>query len=261
MPINVFFATLLVGLCCASLQPTIKQDTEKNGMTLSFPNVPGVDTIELSYALRLVKQQAHLPHLTNTVRLHKQADGYFTYRIQSKREFTDNDVLEYSVKYLSATGDVLHQLNDVYIIPPASSLSPRLYRRGTTVLLDEFHHHYVDSKNWKHEVTCRGTGGGQFQMFTPEPANSYTKNGLLYIKPTFTVDKFGESFLHNGVLDVRKQWGTCTYISDDGCYRTGAKNGIAPIMSAKLYSKASITYGRVEVVAKLPKGDWLKPAL
>ncbi|XP_071092065.1 beta-1,3-glucan-binding protein-like [Haliotis cracherodii] len=257
----VFLTTLLVGLCCGSLQPGIKQDTEKNQLILTFPNVPGVDAIELSYALHLLTQQAQLPELTNIVRVHRQADGYFTYRVQSQNAFTDKDVLEYSVKYLSAAGDVLHHLNDVYIIPPASSLSPRLYRRGTTVLLDEFHLHHLDTNKWKHEITCRGTGGGQFQMFTPEAANSYVKNGVLYIKPTFTVDKFGEKFLHNGVIDVAKQWGTCTYHSDNGCYRLGSNNGIAPIMSAKLYSKASITYGRVEVVAKLPKGDWLKPAI
>ncbi|XP_046361216.2 beta-1,3-glucan-binding protein-like [Haliotis rufescens] len=259
MAISVFFTTLLAGLCYASLQPAIKQDAEKNEVILSFPSVPGVDTIELSYALHLLKQQAQLPHLTNTIRVHKQADGYFTYRVQSKNAFTDKYVLEYSVKYLSATGDVLHHLNNVYIIPPASSLSPRLYRRGTTVLSDFFHTNHLDSNTWTHEITCWGGGGGEFQMYTPEAANTYIRNGILYLRPTYTVDKFGENFLHNGDLDVAKQWGTCTYYSDNGCHRQGSK--IPPIMSSKLYSKASITYGKIEVVAQLPKGDWLWPAI
>ncbi|XP_046556120.1 uncharacterized protein LOC124265394 [Haliotis rubra] len=118
MVINVYFFTpLLVGLCYASLQPAVKHNTEKTEITLSFPYVAGVDTIDLSYTLHLLKQHVQASHLTNSVRLHKQGDGYFTYRIQSKSAFTDNDVLGYSVKYLSATGDVIGQLNDVYIIP------------------------------------------------------------------------------------------------------------------------------------------------
>jgi len=38
---------------------------------------------------------------------------------------------------------------------------------------------------------------------------------------------------------------------------------INPVRSARLTTKGkkSITYGRVEVVAKLPAGDWLWPAI
>ncbi|XP_067652754.1 beta-1,3-glucan-binding protein-like [Haliotis asinina] len=263
MTVNIyFFTSLLVGLCYASLHPTVKYDRDKNEIILSFPHVAtDVHAIDLSYALYILKQQSPVSYLTNTVRLHKQADGHFTYRVQTKSAFTDNDVLDYSVAYLSATGDVLHQVNDVYIIPPASSLGPRLYRRGTTVLYDDFHTNHLDSNKWKHEITCFGGGGGQFQMYTPEAANTYIKNGVLYLRPTYTVDKFGENFLYHGDLDVAKQWGTCTYYSDSGCHRLGSKNEIPPIMSSKLYSKASVTYGRIEVVAQLPKGDWLWPAI
>jgi beta-glucanase (GH16 family) len=37
----------------------------------------------------------------------------------------------------------------------------------------------------------------------------------------------------------------------------------APVFSARINTKssASIKYGRVEVVAKMPKGDWLWPAI
>ena len=40
-------------------------------------------------------------------------------------------------------------------------------------------------------------------------------------------------------------------------------NVINPIQSAKLTTVESFSfkYGRVEIVAKLPKGDWLWPAL
>ncbi|XP_046556127.1 beta-1,3-glucan-binding protein-like [Haliotis rubra] len=98
---------------------------------------------------------------------------------------------------------------------------------------------------------------GEFQIYTPEAANTYIKNGVLYLKPTFTADKFGESFLQNGVLDVKQQWGSCTSDNDNGCHRQGSQ--IPPIMSSKVVSTASITHGRVEVVAQIPKGDWIWP--
>ncbi|XP_067652756.1 beta-1,3-glucan-binding protein-like [Haliotis asinina] len=259
MTIKIFFATLLVGLCYTSLQPTIKQNAEKNGLTLSFPKIPGVDTIEMTYSLH--DQDVSLPHVSNSVRLYKNAPGSFTYTVPTESAFTEKKVLEYAVKYLSANGHVVFHLVDKYTIPAASSLSPRLYRRSHTVMFDDFHSSHLDSSKWRHEITCWGGGGGQFQMYTPEAANTYIKNGVLYLKPTLTADKFGENFLHHGDLDVRKQWGTCTYYSDSGCHRLGSKNEIPPIMSSKLYSKASITYGRIEVVAQLPKGDWLWPAI
>ncbi len=32
--------------------------------------------------------------------------------------------------------------------------------------------------------------------------NSYVENGVLYIKPTLTVDRYGNDFLKNGYLDL-----------------------------------------------------------
>jgi len=49
-----------------------------------------------------------------------------------------------------------------------------------------------------------------------------------------------------------------------GCSRTSDGNHyINPVMSGKLttVNSFSFTYGRVEVRAKLPKGDWLWPAI
>lgn len=54
----------------------------------------------------------------------------------------------------------------------------------------------------------------------------------------------------------------CTNPSDFGCERTGTPtNIINPIKSARLRTvqSFSFTYGRVEVRAKMPAGDWLWP--
>jgi len=56
----------------------------------------------------------------------------------------------------------------------------------------------------------------------------------------------------------------CTTNAFYGCMRTsGAPNYLNPIKSAKVYTSKSFTlkYGTVEVSAKLPKGDWIWPAI
>lgn len=60
--------------------------------------------------------------------------------------------------------------------------------------------------------------------------------------------------------------GTCTStLGTDCAIRSNATSGtiINPVRSARLTTKGkkTITYGRVEVVAKLPAGDWLWPAI
>jgi len=58
--------------------------------------------------------------------------------------------------------------------------------------------------------------------------------------------------------------GTCTSPDDIQCARISNGTGgtiINPVRSARLTTagKVSIKYGRVEVVAKMPKGNWLWP--
>lgn len=56
----------------------------------------------------------------------------------------------------------------------------------------------------------------------------------------------------------------CTGNFDYGCSRTSDGNHyINPVMSGKLttVNTFSFRYGRLEVKAKLPKGDWLWPAI
>lgn len=42
----------------------------------------------------------------------------------------------------------------------------------------------------------------EFQWFTNNRTNSFVREGNLFIRPTLTVDEFGEPFLRSGVLNV-----------------------------------------------------------
>jgi beta-glucanase (GH16 family) len=84
----------------------------------------------------------------------------------------------------------------------------------------------------------------------------------LIIKPTLQDSKLIEN---NNVLNLT-QLGTCTSSIITNCVAmTNTTNGtiVNPVKSARLNTKkkGAIRYGKVEVVAKLPIGDWLWPAI
>lgn len=87
------------------------------------------------------------------------------------------------------------------------------------------------------------------------------KDGVLYIKPTLQDEDLVED---DNVLDLRGKGCTGTKWSD--CITaTNTTNGtiVQPVKSGRVNTRlsASIRYGRVEVIAKLPAGDWLWPAI
>jgi hypothetical protein len=73
---------------------------------------------------------------------------------------------------------------------------------------DEFD--FMDLKNWQYEVTCSGGGNNEFQLYSPDPTNSFVKNGKIFIKPSLLADninpktkqQFGHDFMQHGTLDV-----------------------------------------------------------
>ncbi|XP_061174724.1 beta-1,3-glucan-binding protein-like [Saccostrea echinata] len=143
-----------------------------------------------------------------------------------------------------------------------NSLVPLRSIRRVTVFRDDFNH--FDKSHYKIEVDATGGGNGEFQIYTPEHRNLYTANGYLYIKPTLTIDHpaFDSSKLYNGQLDVKNLWGTCTRSFNSGCHKSGyGQEILPPVMSGKVYTNAAIKYGRIDVRARLPKGDWLWPAI
>eukprot|EP00164_Ancoracysta_twista_P006269 GFYU01008709.1.p1 GENE.GFYU01008709.1~~GFYU01008709.1.p1 ORF type:complete len:388 (-),score=122.60 GFYU01008709.1:71-1234(-) len=128
---------------------------------------------------------------------------------------------------------------------------------------DEF-----DLSMWKHELTMGGGGNWEFEMYVNNRTNSYVKDSVLYIKPTLTADNIGEANLHSGfTMDM---WGSspadqCTGEHWWGCFRNAGDGGniLPPVQSARLRTAESFNfkYGKVEIRAKLPKGDWLWPAM
>jgi len=135
---------------------------------------------------------------------------------------------------------------------------------GELIFEDEFE--FFDEDTWQNEITMAGGGNWEFQMYTHNRTNSYTRDGNLYLKASLTEDVYGEEFLSSQILDLfsGQPGSECTTNGFYGCFRIGTPtNVLNPVMSARLRSSISFSFlfGKVEVRAKMPVGDWLWPAV
>ncbi|KAK7203187.1 concanavalin A-like lectin/glucanase domain-containing protein [Myxozyma melibiosi] len=134
-----------------------------------------------------------------------------------------------------------------------------------TVLSEDFSNG-LDSSVWFHELQVGGFGNNQFEWTTNSSDNAFVKDNQLHIVPTLTADYIGEKNMLNGYTVNLTTDGTCTsHTLSDCAVRSNASTDdmIPPIRSARLTTKfsANVKYGKVEIRARLPAGDWLWPAL
>ncbi|KAF8065368.1 concanavalin A-like lectin/glucanase domain-containing protein [Lyophyllum atratum] len=134
------------------------------------------------------------------------------------------------------------------------------------------------------EVNMDGFGNGEFEMTTASSNNSFVKDGKLFIVPTLTSDALGRAAVLDGTVynitgctfnltrpDEGHVWRGGRRVFDEEAYLrscsmvSNATKGLVinPVQSARLTTRysASIRYGRVEVRAKMPEGDWMWPAI
>ncbi|XP_078332515.1 beta-1,3-glucan-binding protein-like [Crassostrea virginica] len=196
-----------------------------------------------------------------------------TYRVEAKNdddiwEHIDvdadahiGDLVEYKTSVLYHSHWVDSEWNKVILIP-RDLMVPRKSKRSYTVFRDDFNS--FNKASYTVEVSSWGGGNGEFQVYTPEYNNLHAANGYLYLKPTLTIDHhaFDNGKLYNGRMDCNSLWGACTNSVNWGCDRTSfGQEILPPIMSGKVTSHAAIKYGRVNVRARIPRGDWIWPAI
>ncbi len=103
-------------------------------------------------------------------------------------------------------------------------------------------------------------------MATALSDNLFVRNGQLYIKPTLTSNALSDPQQIFNKGNYTLQGCTTSKTNASACSASSSNtNGatIPPVMSARLSTRGSysIRFGKVEVVAKLPRGDWLWPAI
>ncbi|KAJ6577945.1 concanavalin A-like lectin/glucanase domain-containing protein [Mycena capillaripes] len=144
---------------------------------------------------------------------------------------------------------------------------------------------------WLREVQMDGFGNGQFEMTTGSANNSFLKDGNLYLLPTLTPGApFSDGTTYNSTdctfnltapnggfnagptgtdFDYAGYFAACSRTTNNT-----AGTIINPVQSARVstfisaqsgseatLSRGRVRYGKVEVRAKMPKGDWLWPAI
>ncbi|XP_053681606.1 beta-1,3-glucan-binding protein-like [Sabethes cyaneus] len=151
-------------------------------------------------------------------------------------------------------------------VTTASGIKARAgpYCSGELIFEDNFD--FLDLETWEHESTLAGGGNWEFQWYANHRSNSYCENGIFYIRPTLVSDDTGEAFLTSGTLNIHggQPADQCTGPFFWGCERAGNPEHIVnPVKSARVRTSESFSfkYGRLEVSARMPTGDWLWPAI
>lgn len=133
---------------------------------------------------------------------------------------------------------------------------------------DDFSTGTLDESKWNYEVALDGFGTGSFDWTTSDPTNVYVDGTGLHIVPTLTnlTTSITTDQLYNGYTLNLTTDGTCTETDATACSVTSNStlgHMIPPVRSARINTmgKVGIRYGRVEVTAKIPQGDWLWPAI
>ena len=129
-------------------------------------------------------------------------------------------------------------------------------------LLEEDFSSGLDSGKWLKEAEVGGFGNGQFEQTTSTDENVFVQDGVLVIKPTLQDRALIES---NNIIDLLAD-GLCSSDQVINCVAaTNTTNGtiVPPVKSGRLSTRKSVSikYGRVEITARLPSGDWLWPAI
>ncbi|KAK5084882.1 hypothetical protein LTR70_007824 [Exophiala xenobiotica] len=119
----------------------------------------------------------------------------------------------------------------------------------------------IDDSYWTKEAEVGGFSNGQFEQTTITDENIFMQDGAMVIKPTLQDESL---ITQDTVINLFDQ-GICSSDVWSNCITsTNTTNGtiIQPVKSGRInLKKAAIKYGRIEVEAQLPRGDWLWPAI
>ncbi|KAI4470287.1 glycosyl hydrolase-related [Holotrichia oblita] len=206
--------------------------------------------------------------------------GYFARDITKAREgrwtFTDRstllnpeDIIYYwlYVDYEDPSGRKLGYLKEdqEYTVGGESSCMKSLttWNGGVAcsaqLLFDE-QFHRLDTANWTKDIRYADDPDFEFVIYDKYENNLNVKEGQLHIRPTLVDERYGTDFIYSKEeYDVGS---SCTADIPNDCKRASIGGyTLPPIFSGRIVSKNFFKYGRVEVRAKLPKGDWIYPQI
>ncbi|KAG6801368.1 gram-negative bacteria-binding protein 1-2 precursor [Apis mellifera caucasica] len=118
----------------------------------------------------------------------------------------------------------------------------------------------LNTTRWTILERFAGPPSYEFVIYMNNIENVKIKDGILHIEPTLTNEKYGPDFIRTNNLTLEK----CTEMIENECKRFAFGSYILPpVISGRLNTKSSFNfqYGRIQIRAKLPRGDWLFPLI
>ncbi|XP_046968986.1 beta-1,3-glucan-binding protein-like [Vanessa cardui] len=138
---------------------------------------------------------------------------------------------------------------------------PGFVCKGQLLFEDNFNSSIDKGKIWTHEIKFPGEPDYPFNIYLNDGKTIRVNEGILSIKPITLESKYGDEHVYQ-FLDLT--YGCTGIIGTSECQREAfGPQILPPIITAKITSKKSFNfkYGRIEVRAKMPQGNWLIPEI
>lgn len=132
---------------------------------------------------------------------------------------------------------------------------------GDLIFEENFNGKSLDPGKWRMERRMPGSPDYEFNMYLDKTESLSLSNGTALIKPILFNDVYGNNAVAEG-LDLEFH---CTgELNTKDCQRPADAASILPPLITPQFSTINsfkFRYGRVEVRAKLPSGDWVFPQI
>lgn len=238
------------------------------GLRISIPDEPGLQFFTFHGNINSPILSDEGGELTDDI--FRAKNGRWT--LEKKDLIIQNgDVINYWI-YVQANGAPFKKENQSYTIrasdsskqttiasPVKPTISPRP-EKGKLILNEDFN--YLNESLWSREVKIPLEPDYEFCVYHNDnhPYLVQIIDGILRIQPIILEDLYGVNITFYGKLILAG----CTSIIPQECSQNAeAFNILPPIISAKLNTKTQFAfkYGKIEIRAKFPEGDWLYPEL
>ncbi|XP_026319632.1 beta-1,3-glucan-binding protein-like, partial [Hyposmocoma kahamanoa] len=137
---------------------------------------------------------------------------------------------------------------------------PGFVCKGQLLFEDNFNSNIAKGKIWTPEIRFPGEPDYPFNVYLND-RNLRVRGGNLIIKPVTLESKYGEEYVTQSLDLTARCTGT---LGTPQCVREASGPQILPpIITGKITTKNkfSFKYGRIEVSARMPLGDWLVPEI
>ncbi|XP_015514705.1 beta-1,3-glucan-binding protein 1 isoform X1 [Neodiprion pinetum] len=260
----IFVAFCCIGICAYTVPDPDIQLLSPRGIRVSIPDATGIQLVAFNGNVNknIIPDQSG--SISREIFRPTSSKWMFedTHTLVQRR-----DVLHYWI-YIQVDGSP-HKKTGSWspsATSPSGSCTPSittttrqgLICQGQLILEDNF-----DSFNtsiWSREIFIPSQPQYEFCVYHNHQQSVRIKNGTLHVIPSLLEDSYGERATAVGTMTLAE----CTSQVPSDCSRSATGYLILPpVISARLttINHFNFQYGRVEIRAKFPEGDWLYPEL